>query len=247
MDSFEGSNVVEVNATGLQCPGPIMRLKTEMDKLNTGDIIQITANDPGFLKDVPAWSNMTGNTLLGVELHGKNIVAAVRKGGGKAPAVTAQGSKNKTLIVFSDDLDRALDSFVIANGAASMGKKVTMFFTFWGLNVIKKPGADKSGKDGMSKMFGMMLPGGASKLGLSKINLGGMGASMMRRRMNEKNVDSLETMIMQARKAGVEMIACQMSMDIMGVEAHEFIDGVTIGGVASYLEEAEKSNLNLFI
>ncbi len=247
VDSFEGSNVVEVNATGLQCPGPIMRLKTEMDKLNTGDIIQITANDPGFLKDVPAWSNMTGNTLLGVELHGKNIVAAVRKGGGKAPAVTAQGSKNKTLIVFSDDLDRALASFVIANGAASMGKKVTMFFTFWGLNVIKKPGADKSGKDGMSKMFGMMLPGGASKLGLSKINLGGMGASMMRRRMKEKNVDSLETMIMQARKAGVEMIACQMSMDIMGVEAHEFIDGVTIGGVASYLEEAEKSNLNLFI
>jgi peroxiredoxin family protein len=136
---------------------------------------------------------------------------------------------------------------VIANGAAATGKKVTMFFTFWGLNVIKKPGSASNDKDMMGKMFGMMLPKSSQGLGLSKINFAGMGPMMMRKRMKDKNVDSLEMMIMQAKRAGVQMIACQMSMDIMGVDAEELIEGVTIGGVASYLEEAEQSNLNLFI
>lgn len=238
--------VVEIDATGLQCPGPIMRLKNEMDKLDAGDILKITATDQGFLKDVPAWSNLTGNTLMDIETKGSRITATVRKGGGKKLQVSEDG-KNKTLIVFSDDLDRALASFVIANGAAAAGKKVTMFFTFWGLNVIKKPGAPKTDKDTMGKMFGMMLPKGATGLGLSKINFGGMGALMMRKRMKDKNVDPLESMILQAKQAGVKMIACQMSMDIMGVVKEELIDGVTIGGVATYLEEAEQSNLNLFI
>ncbi len=241
------ANIVEVDASGLQCPGPIMRLKNEMDRLSEGDILQITASDPGFTKDVPAWCNMTGNKLLDVKTEAKKIIATVQKGGGKALAAGSGGGKNKTLIVFSDDLDRALASFVIANGAAATGKKVTMFFTFWGLNVIKKPGTTNSDKDTMGKMFGMMLPKSSQGLGLSKINFAGMGPMLMRKRMKDKNVDSLEMMIAQAKRAGVQMIACQMSMDIMGVEAGELIDGVTIGGVASYLEEAEQSNLNLFI
>ncbi len=242
-----GAKTHEVDASGLQCPGPIMRLKNEVDRLSDGDILKITASDPGFAKDVPAWCNMTGNKLLKVETIGKKIVAMVQKGGGKALEAGSGGGKNKTIIVFSDDMDRALASFVIANGAASTGKKVTMFFTFWGLNVIKKPGAPKTDKDTMGKMFGMMMPKGANSLGLSKINFAGMGPLMMKKRMKDKNVDSLEMMIMQAKRAGVQMIACQMSMDIMGVEASELMDGVTIGGVASYLEEAEQSNLNLFI
>ncbi|MFA7543980.1 MAG: DsrE/DsrF/DrsH-like family protein, partial [Candidatus Cloacimonadaceae bacterium] len=123
----------------------------------------------------------------------------------------------------------------------------TMFFTFWGLNVIKKAGGSAANKDTMGKMFGMMLPKNSQGLGLSKINFAGMGSALMRKRMKDKNVDSLEMMIMQAKRAGVQMIACQMSMDIMGVDASELIDGVTIGGVATYLEEAEQSNLNLFI
>jgi peroxiredoxin family protein/TusA-related sulfurtransferase/rhodanese-related sulfurtransferase len=241
------ANIVEADASGLQCPGPIMRLKNEMDRLSEGDILQITASDPGFTKDVPAWCNMTGNKLLDVKTEAKKIIATVQKGGGKALAAGSGGGKNKTLIVFSDDLDRALASFVIANGAAATGKKVTMFFTFWGLNVIKKPGTTNSDKDTMGKMFGMMLPKSSQGLGLSKINFAGMGPMLMRKRMKDKNVDSLEMMIAQAKRAGVQMIACQMSMDIMGVEAGELIDGVTIGGVASYLEEAEQSNLNLFI
>ena len=243
----DDSKSVDVDACGLQCPGPIMRMKMEMDKLAKGDILNITASDPGFAKDVPAWCNMTGNKLLSLSNEGKKIIASVQKGGGKALEAGSGGGKNKTIIVFSDDLDRALASFVIANGAASTGKKVTMFFTFWGLNVIKKPGVAKTDKDLMGKMFGMMLPKSSQGLGLSKINFGGLGSLMMRKRMKDKNVDSLEMMIMQAKHAGVQMIACQMSMDIMGVDASEFVDGVVIGGVATYLEEAEQSNLNLFI
>lgn len=235
------------DACGLQCPGPIMRLKNEMDRLEAGDILHITASDPGFAKDVPAWCTMTGNKLLEIRTEGKKITASVQKGGAAVLEAGVGGGKNKTLIVFSDDLDRALASFVIANGAAATGKKVTMFFTFWGLNVIKKPGAIAADKDMMGKMFGMMLPKSSKGLGLSKINFAGMGPVLMRKRMKDKNVDSLEMMIQQAKHAGVQMIACQMSMDIMGVDASELIDGVTIGGVATYLAEAEQANLNLFI
>ena len=154
---------------------------------------------------------------------------------------------NKTLIVFSDDLDKALASFVIANGAASTGRKVTMFFTFWGLNVIRKEHADVVKKDTMSKMFGMMMPAGSRKLSLSKMNMMGMGTRMMRKVMRNKQIDSLESLIEQARNNGVEFIACQMSMDVMGITKEELIDGVNVGGVATYLERAEDANVNLFV
>ncbi len=151
------------------------------------------------------------------------------------------------MIVFSDDLDKALASFVIANGAASTGRKVTMFFTFWGLNVIKKerPGAVK--KDAMGKMFGMMLPSGSRELSLSKMNMMGIGSRMMRKIMRDKRIDSLESLIEQAKANGVEFIACQMSMDVMGITREELIDGVNVGGVATYLERAEEANVNLFV
>lgn len=159
----------------------------------------------------------------------------------------AVGRDNKTLIVFSDDLDKALASFVIANGAASTGKKVTMFFTFWGLNVIKKHEKPVVSKDLFGKMFGWMLPAHSGKLSLSKMNMGGAGSWMMRMIMKKKRIDSLESLIQQAIDNGVEMIACTMSMDVMGVKKEELIDNVTLGGVASYLEKAEESNVNLFI
>jgi peroxiredoxin family protein/TusA-related sulfurtransferase len=223
-----------------------MRLKQEMDKLANGDQLRITATDQGFAKDVPAWCQMTGNTMVEVRQEGRKIIATIQKGGAQEISSGAAG-KNKTMIVFSDDLDRVLASFVIANGAATTGKKVTMFFTFWGLNVIKRKDSPKLKKDFMGKMFGMMLPSSSKGLGLSKINFAGLGPVMMRQRMKDKNVDSLEMMIRQAQMAGVQMIACQMSMDIMGVQAEELIDGVKIGGVATYLAEAEQANINLFI
>ncbi|HPE88457.1 MAG TPA: FAD-dependent oxidoreductase [Spirochaetales bacterium] len=239
---------VRVDACGLQCPGPIMRLKAESDRLPIGGRVILSASDPGFARDVRAWSNMTGNRLVSVEESGGVITAVVEKGAKPAASATAGGALDgATFVVFSDDLDKALASLVLANGAASAGKKPTMFFTFWGLSVIKRQRKPRVRKDFMGKMFSMMLPGHMGELSLSKMNFGGLGALMMKGRMKAKKVDQLETMMQQAIKAGVRLVACQMSMDIMGVAREELIDGVEIGGVATYMEAANGSNVNLFI
>lgn len=149
--------------------------------------------------------------------------------------------------MFSDDLDKALATFVLANGAAATGEKVTIFFTFWGLNAIKKLDKPKVEKDIFGKMFGMMLPSSSQKLKLSKMNMGGIGSRMMRYIMKNKGIDSLESLRRQALENGVEFIACQMSMDVMGVKREELLDEVTIGGVATYMNRADNANVNLFI
>ncbi len=243
---------IEVDACGLQCPGPVLKLKEEINKLESGQRLVQKASDPGFMKDVKSWCNVTGNKLISLDSKEGIITAVIEKSGAKA-ANTAKASQNvalpdnKTMVVFSDDMDRALASLVIANGAAAMGKEVTLFYTFWGLNIIKKTNKPKVDKDMMGKMFGKMMPSNAGKLKLSKMNMMGMGSVMMKKRMLSKKVDSIEDMIQTALDNGVKMIACQMSMDVMGVDKDELIDGVEIGGVATYLEEADKSNLNLFI
>lgn len=238
---------IRIDACGLQCPGPVMQLKKHYAEINTGDRLLITATDQGFGKDVAAWCNMTGAQLLGVENKSGVIHATIEKGEPKSACKMVNGGDNKTLIVFSDDLDKALASFVIANGAASTGKKVTMFFTFWGLNVIKKRQKPAVSKDIFGKMFGWMLPAHSGKLKLSKMNMGGAGSWMMRLIMKKKHIDSLESLIAQAAENGVEMIACTMSMDVMGVKQEELMENVTLGGVATYLERAEDANVNLFI
>jgi NADPH-dependent 2,4-dienoyl-CoA reductase/sulfur reductase-like enzyme/peroxiredoxin family protein/rhodanese-related sulfurtransferase/TusA-related sulfurtransferase len=239
--------VYVVDACGLQCPGPILRLKQEIDKVNFGDTIRITATDPGSAKDIPAWCKMTGNKLISLQEGTGKVIAEILKSKAASEHFALSQGKNKTIVVFSDDLDKALAAFVIANGASTTGKKVTMFFTFWGLNVIKKQHPPTVHKDLMGKMFSMMLPGSSKGLGLSQINFWGLGAKLMRFRMQQKRVDSLELMIEQAIHGGVEMIGCQMSMDIMGVSKEELLDTVKIGGVATYLSEAEQANINLFI
>lgn len=238
---------IKIDACGLQCPGPVLQLKKHYSELKTGDRLLITATDQGFGKDVSAWCNMTGAQLIGVENKAGIIHATIEKGEPKSACKILNGGDNKTLIVFSDDLDKALASFVIANGAASTGKKVTMFFTFWGLNVIKKKDKPAVSKDIFGKMFGWMLPADSGKLKLSKMNMGGAGSWMMRLIMKRKHIDSLESLIAQAAENGVEMIACTMSMDVMGVKEEELMDNVTLGGVATYLERAEDANVNLFI
>lgn len=242
---------VRVDACGLQCPGPIMRLKKEIDRLGPGERILQTTTDPGFAKDVGSWCAMTGNTLLELSNEGSKVTALVEKGLPRE-APTKEAARNRvseeaTVVVFSDSMDRALASFVIANGAASSGKKVTMFFTFWGLSVIKKPRAPKAGTDFMGRMFGMMLPKSSAALGLSKMNMGGLGSFMMRLRMKTKKIESLEAMIENAREAGIRLVACQMSMDVMGVRQEQLMDGVEIGGVATYLEAAGRGGVNLFV
>lgn len=239
---------IKIDACGLQCPGPIIKVKKNIDEISEGDRIEVVATDAGFSRDVKSWCSSTGNSLISsITEGGKNIVI-IEKGSPKACNIANTNvGKGKTFIVFSDDLDKALATFVLANGAVVTGEKVTMFFTFWGLNVIKKINKPKTEKDIFGKMFSMMLPSNSRKLKLSKMNMGGLGGKMMRHIMKKRGVDSLESLRQQAIDQGVEFIACQMSMDVMGVKKEELLDNATIGGVATYMERAEKSNVNLFI
>ena len=242
------AKTIRVDACGLQCPGPILKMKKTMDGLASGERVEITATDPGFPSDAAAWCSSTGNQLISKEASGGKFVVIIEKGEPKAcNIVTSCEGKGKTFIMFSDDLDKALATFVLANGAAATGQKVTIFFTFWGLNVIKKLHKPETEKDIFGKMFGMMLPSSSKKLKLSKMSMGGIGGKMMRYIMNKKGIDSLESLRQQALENGVEFIACQMSMDVMGVKQEELLDEVTIGGVATYMERADNANVNLFI
>jgi peroxiredoxin family protein/TusA-related sulfurtransferase len=239
---------IEVNACGLQCPGPVLKLREQMETLKPGEMIRETATDPGFARDVYAWAKMTGNSVVSVEQSGPKVIAVIKKGGAPSPSRMGGGpQKGTSMIIFSDDLDKALAAMVIANGAISAGKDVTLFFTFWGLSFLKKKKAPRVKKDFMGRMFGMMLPSNSSKMGLSKINMGGMGAKMMRMRMKALGVDSVEQMMETALKNGIHLVACQMSMDVMGVAEEELMEGVEIGGVASFLGAADDSQTNMFI
>jgi len=241
---------VELDACGLQCPGPIMAVFKEMQALEEGERLRVTATDPGFRRDIAAWCERTGNTLNDVSTSDGVIEALLTKGASLPQIqVGAEGSlpAAKTLVVFSADFDRALAAFVIANGAAAMGQQVTLFFTFWGLNVLRRENAEPVKKNLIERMFGWMLPKGPEALKLSKLNMGGAGTAMMKGVMRSKNIDSLPAMIRSAQDAGVRLIACQMSMDMMGIKPEELIDGVDIGGVATYISETDKANASLFI
>jgi NADPH-dependent 2,4-dienoyl-CoA reductase/sulfur reductase-like enzyme/peroxiredoxin family protein/rhodanese-related sulfurtransferase/TusA-related sulfurtransferase len=239
--------VKHIDACGLQCPGPILRLKEEINNLEEGQAVTISTKDAGFAADIPAWCHSTGNELT--ELVNENGVfqATIVKKQPKVCVVTEKASKNKSIIVFSNDLDRVIASFIIANGAASMSSDVTMFFTFWGLNVLRKNSSAPVQKNMIEKMFGFMMPRGSSKLKLSKMNMAGLGTKMMKGIMKQKNVPSLEELISNAKASGVKLVACSMSMDVMGIRKEELIDGVELGGVAMYLDHAEAGNVNLFI
>ena len=242
---------LKINACGLQCPGPIMQVKKAMDTLEPGEQVEIVATDAGFARDASAWCDTTGNRLVGSHEDKGRYTVVIEKGNSNMVCPSSTGTvvagRGKTLILFSDDLDKALATFVLANGAAATGQKVTVFFTFWGLNVLKKMQKPKVKKDIFGRMFGMMLPSSSLKLKLSQMNMFGVGSRMMRFLMKRKGVDSLESLRSQALAQGGEFIACQMSMDMMGICREELLDEVTIGGVATYMERADKANVNLFI
>ena len=242
-------SIIKVDACGIQCPGPILKLKQAMDVLAVGQQLEVRATDAGFPRDAEAWCRTTGHKFLGKRAEGGIQIVEIEKAAPQVveatqPQTSGQG---KTLILFSDDLDKTLATFVLANGAAATGKKVSIFFTFWGLNAIKKVRKPKVKKDIFGRMFGWMLPADSTQLALSKMNMLGIGSKMMRYLMRKKGVDSLETLRQQAIDLGVEFIACQMSMDVMGIKREELLDNVTVGGVASYMERAEQANVNLFI
>ena len=153
-----------------------------------------------------------------------------------------------TLIVFSGDLDKALAAFNLAIGAASMGMKVSMFFTFWGLNVIKKNEGSIKSKGLMRRMLNAMNRGGPKRLPLSKFHMMGVGTRMMKGLMKDVNFPQLEELMAMANGMGVKYIACTTSMGMMGIEKDAFIPEVdSFAGVATYLAQAREGQVNLFI
>lgn len=238
----------DLNLEGLQCPGPIIALKKKLDSMKEGQKVRVKVTDIGFIKDIPAFCQSTGNQLVCIKSE-KNFSYATLQKRQACPsqAGTTSSQNKKTLVVFSGDLDKALATFIIANGARAMGSDVTLFFTFWGLNILRDTDKPTPCKGFLDMMFGMLMPKGAKKLKLSKMNIFGIGTLLMKYVMNKKKVETLESLIKEAKESGIHLIACSMSLDVMGLTKEELIDGVEVGGVANYLSNAEQSNLNLFI
>ncbi|MBZ9686281.1 CoA-disulfide reductase [Clostridium estertheticum] len=248
IDNFDKS----LDACGLCCPGPLIQVKASIDELNDGQILKVTASDPGFYEDIKSWCTKTNNELLDLRKEKGMVYAFIKKNNNLSKVNKFIDSdtvekNNKTMVVFSGDLDKAIAAFIIANGAVAMGSKVTILFTFWGLNILRKPEKVSVKKGLVDSMFGFMMPRGSKKLKLSQMNMMGIGAKMIRSVMKNKNISSLEDLIKSAMDSGVEVVACSMSMDVMGITQEELIDGVKIGGVGYYLGQAEDSNVNLFI
>ena len=176
-----------------------------------------------------------------------------------AKSITSESGEIKTankpngnglsMVIFSGDMDKVLAAFIIAIGASAIDMPVSMFFTFWGLNVLRSdlPAQLKSSKSLVEKMFGRMMPRGASKLHLSKMDMGGMGTLLMKREMKKKKVSDLPTLLKEARELGVKLVACEMSMDIMGIKIEELIPGIERVGVAIFIDSAKDSKMTLFI
>lgn len=244
------SGVLEkIDATGLACPGPIMALSKKFDTLNRGDEVEIHASDPGFKADGLAWAKTNGHTVVDIKPEGPGYVATFRKGGVAVGAPTPSGAalKKKSMVVFSGDFDKVLASFIIANGARAMGDDVSMFFTFWGLNALRRPDFHKHGKNPVEKMFSAMMPKGPEALNMSQFNFFGGGRETIKALMKNNNVPSLTELIASAQENGIRLIACTMTMDLLGLTEEELIDGVELGGVATFLGEANESNESLFI
>lgn len=243
--SIQNSNIIKIDACGLQCPGPVMKVSKALENAKDGEVFEVTSTDRGFKSDIGAWCESTGNKLIKLTQDKTKIIATITRGSNMENKII-NNSNGQTIVVFSNDLDKALASFIIANGAKASGKDVTMFFTFWGLNILRKSNV-KVKKGLIDKMFGMMMPKGAEKLTLSKMNMGGMGSAIMKWVMKKKNISTLTELLKQAQDSGIKFIACNMSMDVMGIKEEELIEGVEIGGVAKYISESNNANSNLFI
>ncbi|MCF8528651.1 MAG: FAD-dependent oxidoreductase [Aquiluna sp.] len=244
---------VDLDCTGLACPGPIMKLSEKVKVLQPGDEITIHVSDPGFANDGPAWCQRNGHELVSMVPEGPGFAATIRKGGAgalvaaQAASSTIAGPAKTSFVVFSGDLDKLIASFIIANGAIAMGEEVSMFFTFWGLNALRKKNPPKRQKKLMEKMFSTMMPSGADSLKLSQMNLGGLGTQMIKGVMKKHNVQSLPELIAAAQAGGARIIACTMTMDLLGIAPSDLMDGIEFGGVASFLGEAAESQTTLFI
>lgn len=237
---------VLIDAKGLKCPGPIVKVADYLRSRPVGETVRVEATEDAFASDIRVWCDRTGNHLDELVIRDGIISATITRADKKEDS-TVKEKNDKTFVVFSGDLDKTIAAFIIANGAAAMGRKVTMFFTFWGLNILRKPKRIKTSKTFVEKMFALMMPRGTTRLGLSRMNMGGAGAKMIREVMKKKGISSLEELIENARSHGVRIVACQMSMDIMGIHREELIDGVELGGVSTFIGSGEESDMSLFI
>ncbi len=247
-----GSNPLYIDARNLRCPGPIVKVADTLREMPDGSRVYVEATEDAFESDIKVWCERTGNQLTDIRVEDGLIKADITKktvsdSNVDTDAAAAGAGNDKTFVVFSGDLDKTIAAFIMANGAAALGRNVTMFFTFWGLNILRRPGKVKVVKNFIEKMFGIMLPRGTTKLGLSRMNMLGAGPRMIRAIMKKKGISSLEELIEDAKAHGVRIVACQMSMDIMGIHKEELLDGVELGGVATFIGSGEKSDMSLFI
>jgi peroxiredoxin family protein/TusA-related sulfurtransferase len=241
-----GSELLDVRA--LACPGPVVRLKKRFDEMAAGETVRLQAQ-LSFEPDLRNWIASTGNELVGIEKKTAHLEAVLRKAAPAKSLVTKPecGDHEAAIVLFSNDLDKAMAALIIACGMAAAGTKVGIFFTFWGLSVLRKAPLTQQKKGLVQRMFGWMLPQGAEKLTLSKMNMGGMGTMMMKRAMAAQNVTSLPDLLRQARELGVRFVACEMAMGVMGITREELIAVDEIAGVASFVEMAKHSTNTLFI
>lgn len=236
-----------IDARGLKCPGPVVMVADFLRDKSVGTKIRVEATEDAFYSDIKVWCSRTGNILDSIFLKDGVICADITRGDLPGKNFSESERLDKTFVVFSGDLDKTIAAFIMANGSAAMGRRVTMFFTFWGLNILRRHENVKTAKGFTEKMFGFLMPRGTKKLGLSRMNMAGLGSKMVRRIMKQKGISSLEELIDDALKHGVRIVACQMSMDIMGIRREELIDGAELGGVTTFLGSGEQSDMSLFI
>ncbi len=243
-----GSPAETLDVRTLPCPGPVMKLKARMAALPEGGRLRLLAA-PGFEPDLRSWAGNNGFLLQGVVQKESHLEAEVVKASPGASAAPAEKPfrHRASLVLFSNDFDKAMAALILANGLAASGAEVSIFFTFWGLSVLRKDPAPAVKKNFISRMFGFMLPKGAAHLALSKMNMMGMGSAMMKSVMKSKSVLTLPELIRSAREAGVKFIACDMAMDVMGITREELIEVDEVAGSATFAKLASRSNNTLFI
>ena len=240
--------LVDLDCAGLACPGPIMKLQATIGGLAPGDEVLAHVSDPGFRLDAPAWALKNGHQILSMTPEGPGFAARIRKGGAQALVRPARVTTDKkSLVVFSGDLDKVLAAFIIANGAVAMGDEVSMFFTFWGLNALRRQDPPKVRRTPVARMLGALMPSGPGSMKLSTMHLLGGGTAMMKKIMKDNHVPSLPELIASAQAGGVRLVGCTMTMDLLGIAVEDLIDGVELGGVATFLGDASESNGTLFV
>ena len=247
-------NLVDLDCTGLACPGPIMKMSAKMKDLALGDEMRVKVSDPGFALDAPSWAKNNGHAMVSLEPSGAGYTAVIRKGGAgalaaqqSATALDPTGPQKVSFVVFSGDLDKLIAAFIIANGALALGKEVSMFFTFWGLNALRKTQPPARKMSALHRMFKFMMPKDASHTTLSQMNMMGAGTAMIKGVMKANGVASLPELMKSAMDGGAYIVGCTMTMDLLGIAESDLMDGIKFGGVATFLGEAAESKTTLFI